>query len=69
MYVYVKGFCPTTHYTCLMPIKYEKKRDGNYHKVQCVCSHSASCNNKECEHFNNAPEIQLKWKLRETILE
>ena len=67
MYDYVEGYCPVLHYRCLMPIEYENQSDGEFHKIQCACDSSPDCQNKRsCEHFINAPEVQVKWKLRES---
>lgn len=67
MYDYVEGYCPVTHYRCLMPIEYEKKEDKQFHKTKVACAHLSECKDIDrCEHFQNALETQEKWKLRET---
>lgn len=69
MYDYVEGYCPVLHYRCLMPVEYQKQADEQFHKVQCACENSPNCSNKKsCENYNNAPEVQVKWKLREKKL-
>ena len=54
MYDYVEGYCPVLYYRCLMPVEYQKQADEQFHKI--------------CENYNNAPEVQVKWKLREKKL-
>lgn len=66
MWEYVKGFCPKSHYFCLMPVKYEKEDDGKYHKQECRCYlvEKGECNDgKSCEHFKNADETMPLNKL------
>lgn len=65
MYDYIEGFCPVAHYRCLMPVEYEQREDKQYYKTKMACSCLNECGNVEnCEHFQNAPETQVKWKLR-----
>ena len=69
MYDYIEGYCPISHYRCLMPVEYQEQEDKQFHKVQCSCDILPDCQDrKTCEHFRNAPEVQEKWKLRETKL-
>lgn len=67
MWEYVNGFCPVTHYTCLMPVRYVCDENGVYHKDECRCSkvESGECKNgRGCQHFMNAPDTLPKFKLR-----
>ena len=58
-YLYVDAMCTVDTYFCGMPVLYEKKEDGQYHKKQCYCRHiqggMPQCPN--CKHFEIAPEI------------
>ena len=38
-YLYVDAMCTVDTYFCGMPVLYEKKEDGQYHKKQCYCRH------------------------------
>lgn len=69
MYDYIEGYCHKINYRCLMPVEYQKLNDDQFHKLQCSCDSIPNCPEKmSCEHFNNAPEVQVKWKLREKKL-
>lgn len=63
MYYYVEAFC--SPYRQLMPVKYDKKDDGEFHKVGMACDHVAMCgvSLEDCKHFQIAPEIVPEDKL------
>lgn len=60
----VEGYCPTDHYTCLMPVEYESRETGgviqDYHKKRMICRHAldGSCDLEDnCKFLKNAPEV------------
>ena len=68
MFGYTEAFCPKCHYRCLMPIEYELSEDGEYHKIKCACADGTCEDKTSCEHFQNAPEVEEKWRLVERKL-
>lgn len=62
-------FCPVDHYTCMMPVEYQKSNeDRKYHKhrMVCHCVLEGKCTNEtSCDHFIQAPEIAEYYLLKD----
>lgn len=57
MYYYFREYCEP--YFQLMPVQYELKGDGKYHKTGMACSKKGICGKSldQCKHYQEAPEI------------